>query len=225
MQAFLARYPSLPYVVPFVIFLGLLWLGPRLPVSPRVEMGIRVSVLLAVIWLFARPVLSFQLTRPLGTIVVGIVVFVIWIAPDQLIPGYRDLILFQNAIVGTAESSMPVEARSDWLVLSLRFFRAAVIVPIVEELFWRGWLVRWIDHPDDFRKGALGQMSRFAFLGTGLLFALEHGPYWEVGLVAGLIYNWWMVKSKTLGDLIWCHAITNACLSIWVLAAGQWQYW
>ncbi len=225
MKALLARYPSLSYLVPFVAFLGFLWLGPRLPVPPQVEMLIRIPAMLAIIGAFAWPVLSFRMTRPLPTIGIGIAVFILWIAPDQLIPGYRDLILFQNTIVGTVESSLPIEARTDWLVLSLRFFRAAIIVPIVEELFWRAWLGRWLDNMDDFRKTPLGQFSRFAFIGTALLFALEHGPYWEVGFLAGVIYNWWMIKTKSLGDLIWCHGVTNACLSIWVLAAGQWQYW
>ena len=152
MRGLLARYPSVSYVGPFVAFLFFLWLGPRLPVSPRVEMYLRVSIMLAVIGLLAWPVLSFRLVRPIATIVVGIAVFVLWIAPDQLLPGYRDLILFQNNLVGKVESSVPVEARTDPVVLSLRFFRAAVIVPIVEELFWRGWLGRWLDNMDDFRK-------------------------------------------------------------------------
>ncbi len=225
MKGLLARYPSLAYVGPFVVFAGFLFLGPRLPVSPRVEMLIRVPVMLAVIGLFAWPVLSFRMTRPAATIGIGIGVFVLWIAPDQLMAGYRDLVFFQNKLVGKVESTLPVEARTDWLVLSLRFFRAAVVVPIVEELFWRGWLGRWLDSMDDFRKTPLGQFSRFAFIGTAVLFAMEHGPYWEVGLAAGLIYNWWMVKTKSLGDLIWCHAVTNACLSTWVIAAGQWEYW
>jgi uncharacterized protein len=224
-NALLARYPSLSYVVPFVAFLGFLWLGPKLPVSPRMEGLIRVSGLLAIIVIFAKPVLSFRLARPLATVGIGVGVFLLWIAPDQLIPGYRDSILFQNGLTGKVESSMSVDARADSLVLALRFLRAAVIVPIVEELFWRGWLGRWLDDMDDFRKTPLGQFSRFAFIGTAVLFAMEHGPYWEVGLLTGLIYNWWMIKTKSLGDLIWCHAVTNACLSVWVVWAGQWQYW
>jgi CAAX prenyl protease-like protein len=78
---------------------------------------------------------------------------------------------------------------------------------------------------DDFRKTPLGHFTRFTFLGTAVLFALEHGPYWEVGLLAGLAYNWWMVRTKSLGDLIWCHGVTNACLSAWVLVTGDWHYW
>lgn len=225
MQTLLAKHPWLPYVVPFVAFVVFLQLGPRLPVSPAAEMIVRVSAMTAIIVLVARPVVSLRLTRPVPTIAIGVGVFLLWIAPDQLFPEYRDSILFQNGFTGNVESSLTAEARVDPVVLILRFVRAATIVPIVEELFWRGWLGRWIDHMEAFWKVPLGQFSRFAFVATALLFAMEHGPYWDVGLVAGVIYNWWMIRTKSLGDLIWCHAVTNACLSIWVLRTGQWQYW
>lgn len=219
------RHPWVPYVVPFVVFMAMLVIGPALPVSPRVEAVVRVAVLALVIALVARPVLTFRLTEPVGTLGVGILVFVLWILPDLLIPGYRDSILFQNRLTGMVASSMPVEARIDPLVISLRFARAALIVPIVEELFWRGWLPRWLERMDGFWTVPLGEFSRYTFWATAILFALEHGPFWDVGLVAGLIYNWWMRRTKSLGDLIWCHGVTNACLSIWVVGMGDWRYW
>ena len=175
--------------------------------------------------LIGRPALSFRVRHLFGTLAVGTVVFFLWILPDQLIAGWRDSVIFQNGLTGRVESSMTVEMRHDSIVVGLRFVRAAVIVPIVEELFWRGWLPRWLDRMDDFRAVPLGRYTTFSFLGTAVLFALEHGAFWDVGLVAGLIYNWWMVRTKSLGDLILCHAVTNALLSGWVVLGGQWQYW
>jgi hypothetical protein len=99
-----------------------------------------------------------------------------------------------------------------------------VLVPIIEELFWRGWLMRWLIDAD-FRKVPLGSYSGRAFWITALLFASEHGPYWEVGLLAGIAYNWWILRTRTLGDCIIAHAVTNAALSAYVIAAGKWQYW
>lgn len=225
MRGLVAKYPSIPYLVPFAAFLAVLGLSPYLPLSPRAVTIFRVTLLSVIIWVVAKPVLSFRMVRPLQTVAVGVGVFLLWIAPDQLIPGYREHAVFQNGLTGEVESTMTVEMRNDPLIVMLRLFRVSVIVPIVEELFWRGFLGRWVDNMDDFRKTPLGQFSRYAFWATAVLFALEHGPYWDVGLVAGVIYNWWMVKTKSLGDLIWCHAVTNACLSAWVLGMGQWQYW
>ena len=42
--------------------------------------------------------------------------------------------------------------------------------------------------------------------------------------MAGVIYNVWMVRTKSPGDCILAHAITNACLSAYVIAGGHWQY-
>ena len=71
----------------------------------------------------------------------------------------------------------------------------------------------------------VGEWDWKAFLIVAALFAAEHGPYWDVGLACGILYNWWMVRTKSLGDLILAHGITNACLSLYVVAAGKWEYW
>ena len=99
-----------------------------------------------------------------------------------------------------------------------------VTVPILEELFWRGWLLRWMIH-QEFTKVQIGAYTASAFWTVALLFASEHGPYWEVGLAAGLIYNWWLIRTKNLADCIVAHAVTNGALSAYVLLTGNWQYW
>jgi CAAX prenyl protease-like protein len=78
---------------------------------------------------------------------------------------------------------------------------------------------------EDFRKVPLGQFTTASFLLTALLFASEHGAMWDVGLAAGVLYNFWMRRTRSLGDLILAHAVTNACLSVYVLARGRWEYW
>ena len=55
--------------------------------------------------------------------------------------------------------------------------------------------------------------------------AAEHGPYWEVGLACGMIYNWWMWRTRSLGDLILVHGTTNLALSLFVIATGRWTFW
>jgi len=110
------------------------------------------------------------------------------------------------------------------MVLALRAARAVILVPIIEELFWRAFLMRWLVR-SDFEKAPLGAYTARAFWITALLFATEHGSYWDVGLVAGIAYNWWMVRSKSLGDCILAHAVTNTALSVWVIASGKWEYW
>jgi CAAX prenyl protease-like protein len=110
------------------------------------------------------------------------------------------------------------------VVLWTRILRAVVLVPIIEELFWRAWLMRWLISPR-FEQIKLGAYAPMAFWVTAILFASEHGPYWDVGLITGVIYNWWMVRTRSLGDCILVHAVTNACLCGYVVATKHWEYW
>ena len=84
--------------------------------------------------------------------------------------------------------------------------------------------MRWIIDKD-FTHVPLGTYTPMAFWAVAVLFASEHGPYWEVGLAAGVIYNWWMIRTRNLADCMLAHAVTNGLLSWYVLQTGQWQYW
>ena len=100
----------------------------------------------------------------------------------------------------------------------LRSVSSAILVPILEELFWRGWMMRWLID-NDFLKVPLGKYVPSAFWIVAVLFASEHGPYWEVGLAAGIVYNWWIVRTRNLADCILAHGVTNAVLA--ALRAGD----
>jgi CAAX prenyl protease-like protein len=208
--------------------MGLLALHSVWPLPDLSDQILRVTVMTAVLWFVLRgpfrPALDLRVRHLAATVAIGVAVFALWVAPDLLIPGYRHFRLFDNVVTGRAATSLSASATIDWPVLALRMIRAVVIVPIVEELFWRAWLMRWLIE-SDFQKVPLGKYTAFSFWTVAVLFASEHGPYWDVGLVAGIIYNWWMVRTRSLGDLILAHAVTNFVLSAYVIAAGKWEYW
>lgn len=219
---------SLPYVVPFGAVIALLAVRPLLNLPPLAEQVVWILVMIAILATISRPVLlnerAFRIRNWGGSLLLGVAVCAIWIAPDRFFPGYHAHWLFTNSITGSVAATLPESSRGDWTVLALRTLRAAVFVPIAEELFWRAWLMRWVIS-QDFTKIPLGAWSARAFWIVAILFALEHGALWDVGLAAGVLYNWWMVRTKSLGDLILVHGVTNACLSAYVIFAGQWQYW
>ncbi|MGH8668532.1 MAG: CAAX prenyl protease-related protein [Burkholderiales bacterium] len=218
------RSPSLPYVAPFAVFLLLLALMPFLGLAPRVELLLWLVIVGATVLACSRSVLDLSVKRWAGSAALGAAVFGLWIAPDLLFPAYRESVLFRNPLMAGSGASFPLAARDDATALALRSARAVLLVPLVEELFWRAWLPRWIVAPD-FRTVPLGAYTAGAFCATALLFALEHGSYWDVGLLAGVLYNGWMWRTRSLGDCVLAHAVTNGCLSAYVVAAGQWQYW
>ena len=204
--------------------MALLALHSVLPLPDLADQILRVTVMTGVLWFIARPVIDLRVRHLGATLAIGILVFVVWIAPDLLIKGYRHFWLFDNAVVGKAATSLSATAITSWPVLALRMVRAVIIVPIVEELFWRAWLMRWLID-NDFENVPLGKYSAQAFWIVAVLFASEHGSYWDVGLAAGIIYNWWMVRTRSLGDLILAHAVTNGILGAYVIAFGKWEYW
>ncbi|MGH9666870.1 MAG: CAAX prenyl protease-related protein, partial [Bryobacteraceae bacterium] len=184
----------------------------------------RFFLLAAVLYFFSRGVIDLRVTRWVPTVLLGVSMFFLWIAPDLLWPHYRESPLFHNAVIGMAQSSLSPDGLRDPVVLAFRTARAVLIVPLVEELFWRAWLMRWLIEPD-FQSVPLGAYSAASFWITVVLFASEHGAYWDVGLATGIVYNWWMLRTRSLGDLIWTHAITNACLCAYVIATHRWEYW
>lgn len=211
-------------MAPFAAYMLLHGLMPQDAVHPVLNQVVRLVVVGGILLVVSRPILDLRVRHALASVLLGVAVFLVWIGPDLLWPGYRDSILFSNGVVGRPESSFPELARHDPLALILRAGRAVLLIPIVEELFWRGWLPRWaID--TDFRKVPLGTFTPAVFVVTALLFASEHGSWWDVGLLAGLAYNWWMLRTRSLGDCVLAHAVTNGCLAAYVVASGRWEYW
>jgi uncharacterized protein len=211
------------YIAPFLTFVSIMSLERLLKLPPDVCYPIRFAATLAVLFWFSKGLPVLRPSRFGASVVVGAVVWVLWIAPDLLF-GYRSSWLFTNSITGSAVSSVPHGLHKNAIFAGLRAASCTLLVPVIEELFWRGWLMRWLA-AKDFRKVPFNAYYPLAFWVTALLFASEHGPYWEVGLAAGLIYNWWVIRTGNLADAIVAHMATNGFLSAYVLLADQWQYW
>jgi hypothetical protein len=201
--------------------MGLLALQSVAPVP----VSVRFVILAATIVLVSREPLRGRPSSPLLSVLLGLAVFALWVGPDRIAPAWRHTILFTNQIMGHAAATTPPESRADPVFLLFRIAISVVAVPILEELFWRGWLMRWLIDSRDFSRVPLGAYSPSAFWLVAVLFASEHGPYWDVGLLTGIVYNWWMIRTRNVWDCIVAHAVTNAALAAYVVLAGQWQYW
>lgn len=215
----------MPYVAPFATFAIFIGLAQWLPLSPALLYPIRVAVVGAVLVICSRHLVSFRATEWAPSTMIGIAVFVLWVAPDMLWPAYRSHWLFDNFLVGSAKSSVPHDVKGNLIFIALRVFSSVGLVPILEELFWRGWVMRWLIRPENFESLRLGTYTPFSFWLTAIMFAAEHGSYWEVGLLAGIVYNWWMIRTGSLADCIVAHAVTNGLLAAYVLYSGHWEYW
>lgn len=148
--------------------------------------------------------------------VIGIAVFVLWINLDQ---GWLNV--GGGGFVYDPRDSQNGEII--WPLAVMRLMGAALVVPVMEELFWRSFLMRWIDS-HDFLALAPVAVSLKAVLISSLIFGLEHS-LWLAGILAGLAYAWLYRASGSLWPPIIAHGTTNGLLGLWVLHTGNWQFW
>ncbi len=110
-----------------------------------------------------------------------------------------------------------------WDLIGMRLCGAVLVVPLMEEIFWRSFLMRWIDRRD-FLPMAPQRASLAALGASSAVFALAH-PLWLAGLAAGLLYGTIYRISGNLWYAIIAHATTNLALGAWVIQQRAWNFW
>lgn len=148
------------------------------------------------------------------SLLVGLLVFVLWINLDITLGSL------------TPRGFDPNRFADPWLRLTLtasRLVGAVLVVPVMEELFWRSFLLRYIVNAD-FTKVPVGFFSWGSFAITVVLFGLEH-HYLIAGMVAGAAYNLLLYRSRSLAHCILAHGLTNLALGVYVLQTGAWHFW
>jgi uncharacterized protein len=155
-----------------------------------------------------------ELRNGVISVVAGVLVFLLWINLDSA-----------WMVLGTGPGYSPThrDGSLDWIMVAVRWSGAALVVPLMEELFWRGFVMRWIDR-HDFLSLDPEKVSLRALLLSSLLFGLEH-TQWLAGLFAGLVYGWLYIRTRNLWVSVLSHGVTNAVLGGWVCLTGNWGYW
>ena len=147
-------------------------------------------------------------------IAVGLAIFPVWINFDS---GWA---AFDS---GAGFAPLRDDGSVDPVLALLKLASLVVVVPLMEELFWRSFLMRWIDKRD-FLGADARRASFLAFALSSALFAMEHAM-WFASLVAGAAYAGLYKRAGNLRLPIISHATTNGTLGIWILATGSWRYW
>jgi CAAX prenyl protease-like protein len=209
-------------IAPFALFMVLLALRGAVPadgswgIDPQWLYAASVlgcGALLAVWWReygeLARQTLP-DAREALAAVGVGLAVFALWIHLDA-----------PWMTIGTP--SAPFSGSTEPLHIAIRFVGAALVVPLIEELFWRSYLMRWIAHPT-FQGVAPQRVGLRAIVLSTFVFTLAH-TLWLAAAIAGLAYALLYVRTGKLWVAVIAHAVTNAALGAWVIATGQWQFW
>jgi hypothetical protein len=215
--------PALARAAPFGAFIVALALRSALQDAPYLDGRwlylLQLIGAVALLLLFTR--CYNELRRPVSTkaalvsCFVGLVVFWMWIHAT----------LPWMSVGTTAATFEPIDAQGGlrWDLIGMRLAGAVLIVPVMEELFWRSFLMRWIDRRD-FLALPPGRSSLSALLVSSVAFALAH-QLWLAGLIAGLSYGWIYRRTANLWLSILAHASTNLLLGLWVIDQRAWSFW
>jgi CAAX prenyl protease-like protein len=155
----------------------------------------------------------------LPALLVGLAVFAEWILVDPFTPRF--------AFMGRRAEFNPFAAIGDpglrGLFLAFRFFGLAVMVPVMEELFWRSFLLRYITKPD-WESLPVGAFSWTAFAVVAAGFGLAH-PEWVAAILCAVAYGLLLRQTRSLFACVVAHSVTNLALGIYVLTTQQWRFW
>ena len=156
------------------------------------------------------------LRETLLALIVGLLVFYVWTLLDA--PWMR----LDGA---TTAAFRPVGPQGEvlWPLVAVRMAGAALLVPVMEELFWRSFLMRWIERAQ-FETVDPRRVGLKAIVLSTFVFTLAH-TLWLAAIVAGLAYAWLYRHTGKLWVPIIAHAVTNGALGVWVVLTGNWAYW
>jgi len=145
---------------------------------------------------------------------IGGAVFLLWLTLEPNVDSRKT-----ELARGLAELS----AWSATVWLTFRVLGSVIVVPLVEELAFRGYLLRKLI-AQDFENVRLGQFTWLSFIMSSVLFGLLHGR-WLAGTLAGMAYALAVYRRGQLGDAVLAHITTNALIAICVLVQGRWALW
>lgn len=145
---------------------------------------------------------------------IGVAVFIAWMALEPNSQG-GGVTLLQSL------EKMPWGWAIVWLVS--RAFGSVIVVPLVEEFAFRGYLIRKLI-ANDFENVPAGSFTWISFIISSLLFGLLHDR-WLAGTLAGMGYAIALYRRGHLGDAVVAHMTTNALIAVVVLTQGRWGLW
>lgn len=234
------------HVVPFVVFMVFL-LAPGLFDEPDGEDApwylahptqwtypLQCLACLGVLLFYRR---EYEFTWPRGAalaIGAGILGIGFWLLPGliyqwlNLNPGWWTYLGLDARMEGFDPAAAATRGSGGWIAsVGFRFLRMVIVVPLIEEIFWRGFLMRLLTDPDgDYWQVPFGTHHVRALWGVTAVFVLVHAPVDYPGaLIYGLLTYVVTVRTKSLSACILMHAVANLLLGLYVMQTEQWGYW
>ncbi len=224
------------HLLPFAVWISLMTgLGEAAGWKYAVRTGAGLAALLAV-----RPWRGYGRLRwknvPLA-LGVGVAVFLLWVgfesswmksAAPSIAEWYEKWLVgpipggigkLREPMTGTPYDP----ALTGWTLFAVHMLGTSVVIAIIEEFFWRGFLYRWLA-ARRFMELPLQHWDRMLFIAVAALFGLEHAE-WAAGIACGLLFHWVILRTGDIWAAVLAHGVTNFLLGLYVWKFGQWHFW
>jgi len=219
-RALLEQKPVALRCAPFLLFLGLTFAQSAFGEEGRYWVYAGKTLVGAwMLWALKPLIMELKWSFSLQGVIAGIAVFVIWVGLD---PFYPKL----SADVSPWNPLQQFEGQAQalgWFFVVVRLLGSSIVVPPLEEVFYRSFLYRYVVH-QDFLKTPLSQFDLKAFLVTALIFGFSHNQ-WLAGVLCAFVYQGLVIRNNRLGDALTAHAVTNFLLGLWVVFKPAWHFW
>lgn len=215
----LLNRPDKARALPYILFVLPIYLGGKFGVDSHYWVYFGRTLLGALlIWIMWPLVREMRYAFSWEAVAVGVGVFVMWVGIDGT---YRHLL--QADTTWNTFAHFGEGAPLAWFFVLMRIAGSTLVVPALEEVFFRSFLYRWIMRPD-FESLPLNHYHWKPFFLTAIIFGFIHSE-WLAGILCAFAYQWLVIRKNRLGDAMTAHAITNCLLGIWVVWKGAWQFW
>jgi CAAX protease family protein len=227
-----AELPAiLPYLVPIFAYVTLSGVEGYLPQVDKqpspvwypIAYTVKFALVAASAWWYRATWKDLRPFPSLPSLVLatltGLLIIVLWVGLDGFYPSLPGMAMGQR----TAFDPGRLSTVSRWGFIVVRMVGLVVLVPVIEELFWRSFLIRWLID-QDFQSVPIGRVTPMAAVVSSVLFALAH-PEWLPALLTGLLWAWLLWRKKSLSACVLSHVVANLALGIYMMASGEYKYW
>lgn len=208
--------PAVPYLLPALVLVGTVMFTAALSSDFDRLYPVRIFTVGFVLWCCRSAYAIKREAVSFTAIGIGIAAFLLWMALEPAATR-------GGGAGAVARWHQSIPAGWGWAWLAARVFGSVVIVPVAEELAFRGYLTRRLISPN-FTEIPLGRFSWVSFVVSSVLFGVLHDR-WLAGTLAGLLYALALYRRGNLVDAVVAHATTNALIAAYVLVTGSWSLW
>jgi exosortase E/protease (VPEID-CTERM system) len=205
--------PTAAYLVPMLTVLAVTLLTGLVSSGFDRLYFLRIPAAAIALWVYRRRLPRLDFGRPWLSLAVGLAVGIVWIWGAK--GGTPEAKSAMSAGLGQLSSAMAV------LWMGARIVGSVLMAPLVEELAFRGFLLRRLVSRE-FEVVSFRRVSWVALAGSSMAFGLLHSQ-WALGTLAGVAYGLLTVPYGRLSDAVRAHAVTNATLVVYALVTRDWS--